>query len=62
MTLKYIITPQVDQTLWVRSLILPQKSNGTLRVCLYPKHLKRAIIHEHLKTFTLEEITHKLAD
>ena len=36
------------------------KPNGDLRICLDPKDLNKAIIREHYKALTLEEITYKL--
>ena len=38
----------------------PKKANSKLRICLDPKDLNRAIIHENHKAPTLEEITHVL--
>ena len=55
-----IITKQAEPTPWVSSLMYPKKANGKLRICLDPKDLNRAIIHENHKGPTLEEITHVL--
>jgi len=38
------------------------KKDGSLRICLDPKDLNKAIKRSHHKTPTQEEITHKLAD
>ena len=38
----------------------PKKANGKLRICLDPKDLNKAIIHENHKAPTLEEIAHVL--
>ena len=48
-----IITEQVEPTPWVSSVTFPRKPNGEVRV--------RAIIREHHKPMTVEEIAHKLA-
>ena len=38
----------------------PKKANGKLRICLNPKDLNKAIIHENHKAPTLKEIAHVL--
>ena len=55
-----IITKQTEPTPWVSSLMYPKKANGKLRICLDPKDLNKAIIHENHKAPTLEEIAHIL--
>ena len=49
-----------EPTEWVNSITYPVKPNGDLRICLDPKDMNKAIIREHYKAPTLEEITHKL--
>ena len=56
-----IITEQVEPTPWVSSVMFPMKPNGEVRVCLDPSNLNKAIIREHHKPMTLEEIAHELA-
>ena len=56
-----IITEQVEQTPWVSSVTSPRKPNGEVRVCLDPSNLNKAIIREHHKPMTVEEIAHELA-
>ena len=56
-----IITEQVEPTPWVSSVTFPRKPNGDVRVCLDPSNLNKAIIREHQKPMTVEEIAHKLA-
>ena len=55
-----IITKQTKPTPWVSSLTYPKMANGKLRICLDPKDLNKAIIHENHKAPTLEEIAHVL--
>ena len=55
-----IITKQAEATPWVSSLMYPKKANGKLRICLDPKDLNKAIIHENHKAPTLKEIAHVL--
>ena len=56
-----IITEQVELTPWVSSVTFPRKPNGEVRVCLDPSNLSKAIIREHHKPMTVEEIVHELA-
>ena len=56
-----IITSVTEPTEWVSSLTYPRKPNGSLRICLNPRDLNKAIIREHYKAPTLEEISHKLS-
>ena len=44
-----IITKQTEPTPWVSSMTYPKKANGKLRICLDPKDLNKAIIHENHK-------------
>ena len=54
-----IITQQIEPTAWVSSLTYAIKANGSFRICLDPKYLNRAIIHENYKAPTLEEIIYQ---
>ena len=56
-----IITEQVEPTPWVSSVTFPMKTIGEVRVCLDPSNLNKAIIREHHKPMTVEEIAHELA-
>ena len=56
-----IITEQVEPTPWVSSVTFPRIPNGEVRVCLDPSNLNKAIIREHHKPMTVEEIAHELA-
>ena len=56
-----IITEQVEPTPWASSVTFPRKPNGEVRVCLDPSNLNKAIIREHHKPMTVEEIAHELA-
>ena len=42
-------------------MTFPRKPNGEVRVCLDPSNLNKAIIREHHKPMTVEEIAHELA-
>lgn len=41
---------------WVSSLVIVQKKNGALRICLDPRDLNKAVKREHFKLPTREEI------
>ena len=56
-----IITEQVEPTPWVSSVTFPMKPNREVRVCLDPSNFNKAIIREHHKPMTVEEIAHELA-
>ena len=52
---------KVDEPIdWVNSLVCVTKKNGTLRLCLDPKDLNRAIKRPHHCTPTLDDILPKL--
>ena len=55
-----IIIKQTEATPWISSLTYPKKANGKLRICLDPKDLNKAIIHENHKAPTFKEIAHVL--
>ena len=56
-----IITLVTIPTEWVSSITYPRKPDETLHICLDPRDFNKAIIREHFKAPTLEEISHKLA-
>ena len=56
-----IVMEQVEPTPWVSSVTFPRKPNREVRVCLDPSNLNKAIIREHHKPMTMEEIAHELA-
>ena len=55
-----IITKVSEPTDWVNSLVCITKPNGTLRLCLDPKDLNKAIKRPHHHTPTIDEILPKL--
>ena len=57
-----IIIKVDEPTDWVNSLVCVAKSNGTLRLCLDPKDLHRAIKWPHHCTPTLDEVLPRLSD
>ena len=51
-----IITPVTEPTDWVSSIVVVQKQNGELRICLDPHDLNKAIKREHYNLPTTDEI------
>ena len=51
-----IIEPVNEPTEWVNPLIIVEKPNGKLRICLDSKHLNQAIKRQHYKLPTAEEL------
>ena len=58
MVLKGVMAPVSKPTAWVPSLTYPHKPDGSLCICLDPKDLNKAIVWEHFKAPTLNEISH----
>ena len=55
-----IVMPVEELTDWVNSLVVREKPNGSLRVCLDPKDLNKAIRREHYPVATVDSVTTKL--
>lgn len=56
-----VITPVTEPTEWVSSLVVVEKPNGSLRVCLDPRNLNKAIKREHYRLPTASDIIHEMA-
>jgi transposase InsO family protein len=57
-----VISKVDEPTDWVNSLVIVEKKNGTLRLCLDPKDLNQAIKREHYMIPTAEDVSSKLAN
>lgn len=57
---KEIITPMDEPSEWVNNLVVVQKQDLSLRICLDPKELNNGLVREQFTVPTLEEITPKL--
>ena len=55
-----IIAPVQRPTPWISSMVIVPKKNGTLRICLDPQDLNRAIRREHYPLPTIEEVATRL--
>ena len=51
-----------EPTDWVNSMAIVEKPNGSLRICLDPRHLNKAKKREHFQLPTIEDITTRMAN
>lgn len=56
------ITREEEPTDWVSSLVVTEKPNGKLRVCIDPQHLNKALKRSHYPLPVIEDILPELAD
>ena len=56
-----VIAPVEEPTPWVNSLVVVEKPNGSLRVCIDPRDLNKAILREHYPMKTVEEVAGQLS-
>ena len=57
-----IIAPVTEPTKWVSSMVVVQKKNGRVRVCLDPRNLNQAIMRRHYPLPTIEEVATRLTN
>ena len=55
-----IIVPVEEPMHWVNLLVVREKPNGSLRVCLDPRELNKTINREHYSLPTVDSVTAKL--
>ena len=56
LTKQGIIAPVQQPTPWISSLVVVPKKNGSLRICLDPQDLNRAILREHYPLPTIRDV------
>ena len=56
-----VIEPVSGPSDWVNSMVIVEKSNGKLRICLDPRDLNQVIKRHHLQLPTADEITARMA-
>ena len=56
-----IITKVEEPTEWVNSIVIVEKPNGSVRICLDPKNLNEAIKREHFPMQTADDIIANMA-
>ena len=57
-----IVEPISESTEWVNPLIIVEKPNGKLRICLNPKYLNQAIRDQHYKLSSPKELFSEIHD
>ena len=56
LTDRKIIVPVTEPTQWVNYLVIVEKSNSKLRICLDPRDLNKAIQRSHYPMSTVEQL------
>ena len=56
-----IISKVEEPTEWVNSIVIVEKQNGSIHICLDPKDLNQAIKREHFPLQTADEIVADMA-
>ena len=56
-----ILSKVEDPTDWISSQVAVRKPNGTIRLCLDPKDLNKAIVRNHYQIPTLDDVLPRLA-
>ena len=57
-----VIRKVEEPTDWVNSMAIVEKPDGSLRICLDPRHLNKTIKREHFQLPTIEDITTRMAN
>ena len=55
-----ILVPVTEPRKWVSQMAVPRKPNGKIRICIDPQPLNTALMREHYKLPTLDDILPKL--
>ena len=56
-----ILVPVSDPTDWVNSMVVAEKKDGSVRICIDPKDLNKVIKREHFQIPTKEEVLAQMA-
>ena len=54
-----VIKKVEEPTEWVNSITYVTKKDGSIQICLDPRHLNKALVRLHYKHQTLEELNHR---
>ena len=57
-----VIEKVTEPTNWVNSMVTIIKPNGSLHICIDPRHLNQAIQREHYSMQTIEEVTTRMPE
>jgi hypothetical protein len=55
-----VIAPVDEPTEWVNRLVMPEKKDGSLRLCVDSRDMNKAIMREHYKMPTAEDVDSQL--
>lgn len=61
MVMAGVITPVTEPTDWLHGLVIVKKPDGTIRICIDPRPLNKALKRAHFRIPSLEEILPNLA-
>lgn len=61
LTKKNVITPVTEPTEWVSQAVVTKKANGSVRLCIDPQDLNKAVMRERYILPTLEDTLHELS-
>ena len=56
-----IAIPITKRTRWVSSLLCPEKTNKSLRICIDPKDLNEATVWSHFPLQTVDDLIPRLS-
>jgi len=56
----HIIVPVTEPTRWVSSMVVAEKRNNKIRICLDPRDLNKAILRSHYPLPTIEQVASRL--
>lgn len=56
-----IITKRDEPTAWVNSMLIVEKKDGSIRLCLDPRELNKAIMREHYTVPTFDDVLPQLS-
>ena len=56
-----ILAPVHEATDWLNSLVVTEKKNGDLRLCIDPRDLNKAVKRHYFQIPTLKDITSNLS-
>ena len=55
-----VLVEQTTPTKWASQMAVPRKSNGNIQICIDPQPLNTALMREHYKLPTLDDVLPKL--
>ena len=56
-----IIAPVTELTPWISALLVVTKPNGSVRICIDPKPLNKALMRDHYPMQTIDDVLPKLS-